>query len=693
MSLRRRAQIAVGALILAVPLAGAASPAYADTTTGSISGTLTTTDGQNRTYYDVTVTNDSGYYQDVFVQDSGTYQFTNVPPGQYTVEYEFDGVQQWYHGKASRLQADPVTVVAGQDTAITDTALPTGTLVGTLTDHAGNPVPDATVWANDPGRALNATGFTDPDGHFSMNAMPGDYEIEFRPSQYPTLDLYDSGTQIPTKFTVTAGDTTTVDEQLPATGSISGHFSDEHGQPAANVTVNAYRNDGSGGFTTTDENGDYTFPYLYVGSGYLVSFQPQAGWEQYAYGATEQADATRFEVTEGGNTVVNDQALGTGSIAVSVKDSVTGQPIADFCASVGSSSACSDGSGQATLTEVRGGTQSLFVYDTANKYLPVYNQPVTVVAGQTTAVTVALAPGAFIDTVVEDASTGAPVSGVCVAQYGGTSFVAVDGFGYCSDSQGKVRIGPIAAGSYRLYADTHAFQVSGDYGDQWVGANGGTGVMAQAAVTNVKAGKEVNGPVIRLDPPGTVTGVVTDGGTGQPVAGATVTNSAIGSGSGSTYRSTETNATGHYTLTGLGPYAWPLLVTPESLPYQWTGGVANRTRAATVTVPAGATVTYNDTLSDGVTVSGTVRHADGTPYSSGRITAYNVGTGDPIGVAQLGSDGTYHLPLIGSQNVKLYIESYTSTRDRGWYGGTDFASATPVDVPVHKDLSLNITMG
>jgi hypothetical protein len=695
MSPRRRARFALGALILAVPLAGVASPAYAADSTGSISGTFTV-DGQPSFGASLEIMGTSGFFDYVDLDLSGAFQVADLAPGQYQLEFSYpNGPSQWYHGKALQGDADPVTVVAGQDTRVDEQSLPTGTIAGTLTDSSGNPMAGASVYVTRPD-GQNVFASTDPSGHYSVAALPGSYSVSFQPQQYPELKATAPGSSEPATYTVAVGATTQLDEQLPPTGTMSGRFTTADGQPASNVSVSVYLSgvdyDASEqAFATTDDNGDFTLPYVYAGAGYVVEFSDwNTGISQWAHGAINEADAAGVTITAGTDTVVDDRAIGTGSIAVTAKDSTTGKSIADFCAGSDGQEACSNGTGQVVLTGVRAGAESVYAYTNDARYFQPDDRTATVVAGQTAPVTFAMTPGATIDTVVKDAATGAPVAGVCVVPYTGTKFTATDGFGYCSDNQGVVHIGPLAKGTYQLYVGAER---TGSYGDQWLGANGGVGTAAAAQVVKVNAGKEVTAPPVRLDHAGTVTGVVTDA-TGHPVAGALVANSASEPGSGATYRSGVTDATGHYTVSGLGPYAWPLFVNPETtVPWQWTGGVANYAKASTVAVNAGATVTANVGLALGVKLTGTVRGADGTLATEGRVVAYNVASGNPIGVAELTSDGTYSLPLIGSQNVKLRLEAYQENEPDGWYGGTDFTSATPVDVPAHKDLSLNLTIG
>jgi hypothetical protein len=255
---------------------------------------------------------------------------------------------------------------------------------------------------------------------------------------------------------------------------------------------------------------------------------------------------------------------------------------------------------------------------------------------------------------------------------------------YCSDGQGNVHIGPLDPGSYLLYVNP-----PDPYGIQWVGTSGGVGSPEQARRTGVTAGATVTAPAIRLDHAGTVVGTVTDN-SGHPLSGALVTSSAFGPGPGPGGATTVTNSAGQYTLTRLGPYQWPLLFVANNLPQQWSGGVPDRTEARPIRVAPDATVTYNQKLVPGVTVSGSVL-AGGATAGPGRVIAYNTATGDVTGVAEV-NQGTYHLEVLESQTIKLRYETYVQGGPAGWFGGADYAHAKPVDIH-SKDATVNLTVG
>lgn len=684
----RRTLLALCAAVLAAPLAGAV-PGYADATTGSISGQLSTAGVVRTDVWAALYGSTFGWLGAARVDDTGTFHFTNLAPGDYEVQFSWgnNGLAQWYHSKpVSGSQPDAVTVVAGQDTVIADSTLPTGTISGTLTDSDGNPLPHVQASASSLDVNGSADAVTDINGHYTMEALTGRYNLSFRPTGYPTDYFPHSPTQNGASvLTVAAGQELTADEQLPATGSISGRYTPADGQPVAQAFVFVVTADGGGGGSTpTGADGTFQLAHVYAGS-YKVNFiNPDFTTQQWATGKLTVDTADVFAVTAGNDTVVNDSQLPVGTITVTATDSVTHQPIADFCAGTDGQRACSNGSGTATITNVRQGNQSVYVETPGGRYFSADNQVVSVTGGANTSVAFSLRPGATINTVITDASTGAPVPNACVAAMSGGPFIAPEFTPYCSDGQGSVHIGPLDAGSYLLFVNPPA-----PYGIQWAGDSGGVGSPEQAHRTSVPAGATVTAPAIRLDHAGTVTGTVTDN-SGHPLSGATVTSSAFEPGPGSGGATTLTDSAGHYTLTRLGPYQWPLLFVADNLPQQWSGSVPDRTEARPIRVTPDARVTYNQKLVPGVTVSGSVL-AGGAPAGPGRVIAYDTAIGEVTGVAEV-DQGVYHLHVLESQTIKLRYETFVQGGPEGWFGGADYAHAKPVDIH-SKDATLNLTIG
>ncbi|MFI7024506.1 hypothetical protein ACIBMZ_17490 [Micromonospora sp. NPDC049900] len=228
----------------------------------------------------------------------------------------------------------------------------------------------------------------------------------------------------------------------------------------------------------------------------------------------------------------------------------------------------------------------------------------------------------------------------------------------CTGTEGGTVVATdVPPGRYRLLARPY----EPHHGLQWVGAHGGTGQRERAAVVTVRAGRTVTAPTVRFDPPGAVTGRLTRTD-GTPVASSgyvsTVPDVPDPKYGG---RGAVTDDDGRYTLTGLGPYHWPLYFSATRMASQWSGGTADWREARTVRVRAGRTASLDQTLSPGTVVSGTITAPDISYYA--QVIAFHSRTGDVVGVADAASE--YTLRLLPGQSVVLRCDcAYTPSR---WY--------------------------
>ncbi|WFE99130.1 carboxypeptidase regulatory-like domain-containing protein [Micromonospora sp. WMMD964] len=290
------------------------------------------------------------------------------------------------------------------------------------------------------------------------------------------------------------------------------------------------------------------------------------------------------------------------------------------------------------------------------------------------------APGQ-VRTVVRDAATGAPVARACAA------LVPVDAaalaavtigedqlgrYGGCSDEQGVLLTGDVAPGKYRLLVRPYDATV---HGLQWVGRHGGTGERERAQVVHVRAGAVTSAPTVRLDPPGTVVGVVTDAATGAPVPRARVMVVPYVPDPKYGDHGPTTDEDGRYTITGLGPYHWPVQFAANGFATVWSGGVGARAQARTVRVRAQQTATLDQALPAGTPLGGAVRVDELLTYA--QVLAFDAATGDLAGVADVGD--TYALRLLPGQRVKLRCDC--SYAQPVWHrDAAGFDAATPVRV-------------
>ncbi|WBB90214.1 hypothetical protein [Verrucosispora sp. WMMC514] len=309
-------------------------------------------------------------------------------------------------------------------------------------------------------------------------------------------------------------------------------------------------------------------------------------------------------------------------------------------------------------------------------------------AGRTTVDTTA----GEVRTTLRDRTTGAPVRG-CV------SLVPVDRDRLTVVYQGEAQEGRhggctgvdggdllasnVPPGRYHLLAKPYD---NAQYGMQWVGRHGGTGQRERGVTIRVRPGRTVTAPTVRLDPPGSVTGRVTRAADGTPVYfGYVLPLPVVPHPKYSDY-GVITDDDGRYTLTGLGPYRWPLYYTGPGLASQWSGGVADRRKADTVRVRSGTSVTSDQTLVAGTVVSGTIAVDEMPNYS--QVIAFHARTGDVTGVVDVGAD--YTLRLLPGQRVLLRCDcAFVPSR---WFpNAAQVSEAQPVRIghtPVTADFDL-----
>ena len=263
----------------------------------------------------------------------------------------------------------------------------------------------------------------------------------------------------------------------------------------------------------------------------------------------------------------------------------------------------------------------------------------------------------------------------------------------CSDWQspqvpGTVILGPLEAGTYQLFADPSDDAL----GSQWVGATGGTGDRGAAAQITLAEGARSRsrscGSTGRLDP----------GQGDRPLhRRPRAVRLRIGDrrwprASAATDARSATADDGTYMLPGVGPYAWPVQFAKDGYQWRWSGNAVSRPEATPVTVRAGKNVTANIKVrTGGGTIAGTIHDAAGH-RSTGVVTAYNAVTGEAasIGAQAVWQRAIHDANLAPQQQVKL---QWSSGNGRyGWVGGTDFASATPLQVKNNKTLTVNITV-
>ncbi|WP_432985530.1 carboxypeptidase regulatory-like domain-containing protein [Dactylosporangium sp. CA-233914] len=663
-------------------------PAFA-AGTGTVTGHLTDPSGQPLVNAAVHVSGSQTTVQ-VTTDASGAYTASGLDAGSYAVSFVPAGarLRQYAHQKRTWESADHFVVAAGATVVVDDQALAPGWITGALHQRDGSPATaHLTVYTGDE-QIMVANADTAADGTFSLELLPGEYKIQFY--RYPSIEQWNGGTFTYTSaapIAVVAGQVTPLQESVIATGSIAGQLLKADGTPAAGVSVGARTLDDSGGShaTTTGADGRYRLDDVPVRDDWLVSFGGIL--RQYAHGKLSPETADRVAVTEGQTSTVDDQLLPTGSVRVIAHDATTGAPLSGFCTWVNNTSLydCAETT-EVVLSNIYVGTWYFDVGPGDGRHFDAYNKPVTVVAGQTSTLDVALGLGATL-TVPMLARAGGAAAGGCL-QLGRVGDPFPTRSACSGEGSGPIVVGPLQPGTYQVFADP------GDdaLGAQWVGATGGTGNRDAAAQFTVAAGDQLTIPAVQLDGAGSIRGTVTDAATGAPVPHACVSVVPLLPGFNGDGCPFGTAEDGTYTLRGLGPYAWPVEFAKPGYQWRWSGNKPSRPEATTVTVRVGKNVRANIKLrTGGGTVAGTAHDAAGHPVDVA-VLPFNAVTGEAVSFGGFATGGGgYSVPLLApQQSVKL---RWTADGGRsGWVGGTDFASATAYPVKNNKTTTVNITV-
>jgi hypothetical protein len=469
-----------------------------------------------------------------------------------------------------------------------------------------------------------------------------------------------------------------------ATGTLAVLVTDSVGGPLGGAIV-AATSDGTTWHQTGLSQPAGTYQLKLAPGGYRIRITAANGAiVDFVPGLPTIDGAATFQVVADQTTTVNEQLTQSGNVQVSLVDRVTGQPVTDGCVTIGyrpSSPICNHPDGRYLFVAVPLGSQTFTVSATWTHWTP---DPVQVtVASGFVDVPVRLDPAAAIQTSVQASDDPSIHPDFCVLPvYPGAAGVQF----YCDDTTtGTVHIGPLPTTSVQLFAmsvdDLPGSTSVPVYGAQWVGAHGGTGDQREAQRFGLTEGTVTTVPPIQLDHAGSISGVVGPGNNQvtneyyvQPFGLQPGLGFGWGLGAGIAVAALMG---GPYTLTGLGPYAWPVEFSGRAgFADQWSGNAPDRYAATLVQVKAGQTSVLNATMVPGESVTGFYYVTPPTTDYQGWVYAVNSVTGDETGF-DLGGTNTFQIYGLNSEPVRLKYQLY-ATGDR-WY---DYPLTVPTSGPV-----------
>ncbi|QSW84759.1 carboxypeptidase regulatory-like domain-containing protein [Natrinema longum] len=317
-----------------------------DSAVGTVEGTVTDEDGEPIAGATVsiddkqTTTDDDGFYEFEIRPTVGTVdgtvtnaagepvgdvpitvgdkQTTSADDGSYVLEQGLDEYTLEVSSEGYGDTSETVTVVSGETTILDitvdeeDVEPSVGTVAGTITDAAGEPIVNATVTA---------------EGLETTTADDGSYELELEPGNHTVTISAEGYQNVSEVVTVEADETNTVDVTLeklePTVGTLAGTVTDADGEAIANATVTVGDEQ-----TTTADDGSYA---LELEEGDYTLEITADGYENATANVTVEADSTvTVDIS-----LEDDSDEGSGSVA-EVVESVNNNEIAAANDAIGS---------------------------------------------------------------------------------------------------------------------------------------------------------------------------------------------------------------------------------------------------------------------------------------------------------------------------------------------------------------------
>lgn len=454
----------------------------------------------------------------------GVFQFNNLAPGSYSLSISLAG----YATVSTQTTVNAnATKDLGTISLVKSTTATTGTVHGVVTDALTNlPISGAAVTVTG---ALPAV--TDASGIYQISNVPaGAVTLTASKAGYATA----TGTA-----TMTAGTVLVFSPALNAqagTVTIQGRVIDSAtAAPLSGVSV-SLAGPAQQSFTTSSD-GVFSFTSLPGGS-YTLDVSTTG-----FFGLTVSLSVSPGMLSVGDLALSREASGGNGTVRGTVTDAQTGQPLAGASVSVNGAAVTTDAGGAYTITNVAPG--DVVVQASRSGYVSVAGSG-QLAAGGVLIFSPALTPLAAQETVLQgtatDAATNAHLAGVTISVTGASTA------GATTDAQGKYRITNLTPGAILVTASLSGYDTVSGAGTM---VAGGTTTFSPRLYASNTTPPEANATG--------VTGVVLDAGTNEPLAGVNVTASYQ-----STGWSTNTDASGRFTLTGLPGASIILSVTTPS---------------------------------------------------------------------------------------------------------------------------------
>ena len=637
--------------------------------------------------------------------ETGSYTLQPLPPGNYKLLFEpsalnaaIDFLPEYYDNQPTRDAATNIAILGSETVPVNAELILGGQIQGQVTtEDEATPLADIKVTLYDEASSYLKQTSTDATGFYTITGLPtGGYHLRYDPPDFGSATEYvteyyedkSSLSQADIVQVMAPNVTSNVDVQLKRSGRITGQVTaaalqrpaqERRGAtPLSAIHVSAY--DLSGRLvesTTTDSSGVYTITRLADGV-YWIDATPSRNGPNMAYlqghyldpvtvTAPNVVNSIDFTLNKGaqivGRVTNSADSLPVGGVDVELYDAVD----AYFMHSATTGSA-----GYYTSTGLYSGTYQV-KFDPPNggaiNYLdafyggssnlpastPVHVTNLPLVSG----INAVLEPGGQISGTVTAADTSAPLSAIVVVLYD-TSDEEVDTA--FTEANGRYLFSGLPTGSYRVQFQPQAnsaFRVGSPYlkayynGSANLDAADPIDLTAPAIIPDVSAALAVGGEI---------TGTVTAGNTGQPLAEVWVR---LYDEQGREVGTALTDEpTGVYKFHGLidGTYRLRFEPSPNtsspSHAYMatYSGGKANLPSAEQITISGANTSISNVTLAQGGQITGKIVDAtDSRPIPGVSLELFSATSGGEIGRLSTDAQGIYRTQGLPADSYWLAI--------------------------------------
>ena len=636
---------------------------------GRISGTVTMEGGGAATGGSVYVYDEAGDFVTCWGLDEfGQYTIGGLIPGTYFLSaWYFDwAASEWYDDATSLGTATPVVVASGE-TAIADFELaPGGEVSGTVSLEGGGAATGG--WVNIVDSAGDIVDSADVDGlgHYVVGGLPaGTYYAEFLNFNWGATEWYDDAVDFDsaTPFTVTAGETTTIDAELALAGRIAGTVTLEGGGAATGGHVLVTDAGGNGlAWMEVDEHGWYETSSLAAGTYYAEFLNFDWGATEWYDNAVDFATATPFTVTAGETTTIDVELALAGAISGTVTMEGGG------AVSGGAVSAFDEAGGYIVNTSVDeeghyliGGLETGAYYVKWNNF----DGPLGAAADEWYDDAVTMEAGTLVSVKAGETTTGIDaelalagmISGTVTMDGGGVAtgggVLVTDSTGHVvswvwADEDGGYVEEDLAAGTYRV--SFWAFDGAlAEWYDDAADVDSATPVVVVAGEATT-----VNGELAFAPTTGAISGTVTVEGGGVATGGVAYVWDEEYSLAGSV----PVDAGGNYAIGSLLPGTYYVQFNDFDLGLrEWYSDADSFYSATPVVVSAGATAIADAELALGGKISGTVT-IEGGGAALGILEIRDAANAFVLMIDARGSGGTYETVALPPGQYYVHFSSF-----------------------------------